>query len=165
MLQEDSQKAAKRVGALFFLATPHHDANTTVKKIILACTPTRQTSGALGPLQATNDEFMDIRKGVQLWSFYETLETELDRESAIIVLEKADAVIGGTSLCMFQWKCVQGAADTSNEHIREMPSNHRDIGKFDKPDDEAYWSIRDAIVGEVRKVLVERTYCCITSIH
>ena len=68
---------------------------------MLASTPTRPISAAVGQLQATNDEFMEKCKEVQLWSFYETLETELDREPAIIVLEKEYAVIGSTSVCLF----------------------------------------------------------------
>ena len=47
----------------------------------------------MGQMQATNDDFADLQSEVQLWSFYESLKTELDDLSAL-VLERASAIIG-----------------------------------------------------------------------
>ncbi len=93
---KDDDKAAKRIRALFFLATPHQNASATDlhQKIILAFTrPRNKTSRSLGQMQVTNENFAELQSEISLWSFYETIGTELDDTTAL-VLEKAYAILG-----------------------------------------------------------------------
>ena len=98
-LQENNEdhKLPKRVRALFFLATPHQNASAPDlhRRIILACTNPRNLRNTqdMGQMQTTNDEFTELQSEILLWSFYESLESELNGTSAL-VLEKASAVIG-----------------------------------------------------------------------
>ena len=105
-LQENKEehKVAKRIRALFFLATPHQDASAPElqRRIILACTRPQnlqETTGSsryMGQMQMTNNDFAniaDLKSEMLLWSFYEGIKTELDDTTAF-VLEKASAVIG-----------------------------------------------------------------------
>jgi len=74
-----------------------------------------------------NDEFRHYSKGLELFSFYETVETSLGISSALVV-SKESATLG-----------------YPNEQSALLNATHRSICKFDSPLDPNYVSLRNVL--------------------
>jgi hypothetical protein len=88
---------SKRIRALFFLATPQKGADSIqmLDNIRHASASMNSVSGALDSqsetdsIQSINDDFRRCCGGIQLWSFYETLDTVLGNTKAVIIDKKS----------------------------------------------------------------------------
>ena len=99
---ESTCDIGKRLHSIFFLATPHHGADSeqllrnmyqaSMQPVSSHEEDARIRTKHAESRQAINDEFRRNHSGLQVWSFYETKETRglgraflvVDRESAIL---------------------------------------------------------------------------------
>ena len=81
-----------------------------------------------------NDEFRHYSTGLNLRSFYETVETNLGLSSALIV-SKDSATLG-----------------YPNEQSALLNATHRNICKFDAPSDPNYVSLRNTLATITGKI-------------
>ncbi|KAH9906756.1 hypothetical protein F4778DRAFT_594863 [Xylariomycetidae sp. FL2044] len=134
-----------RIRCIVFLATPHRgsDYAATLNNILTL-------SGVLSPRQyitdltsgsssaeLINDEFGRYATELPIFSFYETLRMNLGISSSLVV-EKQSAVLGPG----FQ-----------RERAQYLNANHRDISKFDNPEDSNYVTLRNALAGAVQDIM------------
>ncbi len=99
--ESTAEGIAGRIQSLIFLATPHRgsDLSNLLNNILRASgvLSTRQYITDLGrnslSLQIINEEFRNYVDRVKLWSFYESLKTNLGLNSALIV-ERDSATLG-----------------------------------------------------------------------
>lgn len=131
-----------RFHSMFFLATPHRGADSahllgnllrlsvlhTSKDYIANLIP---NSGAN---QAINDEFRHAYAGIQLWSFFETVETSMG-----LIVTKDSAVLG-----------------LPGERVQLLNADHRNVCKFGDPSDNTYCTIRNALVSTIDSI--EKTW-------
>jgi hypothetical protein len=95
---------------MIFLGTPHRGADSAqMLNNILRASFSHGSKAYVndlapdsGALQAINDEFRHVHQGLQLWSFFETVPTNLGISNNLIV-QKDSAVMGekNTSRCSF----------------------------------------------------------------
>ncbi|KAK6852096.1 NACHT and WD domain protein [Apiospora arundinis] len=81
-----------------------------------------------------NDGFGKLARNLPIFSFYETLHMSMGISSGLIV-NKNSAILG---------------AGFNHERVQYINANHRDIVKFDSPDDPNYLTLKNAIVGAVQ---------------
>lgn len=89
---------ARRIRALFFLATPHKEADSqgVFENIQRASNPEKhiiQTPEPHLDLEEMREITDDFKRqiggaGIQLWSFYETLKTNLGTDAAIVLNQR-----------------------------------------------------------------------------
>jgi hypothetical protein len=138
--QDPSHQAlAKRFHTAYFLATPHRGSDSAqLLNNILRAYSSRPYVGDLernsGALQSINDEFRHYSGDLKLWSFYETLKTNIGVTSALIV-DKDSATLG-----------------YREERTMLINANHRGICKFDQPTDPNYKILRNALVSTVHSI-------------
>ncbi|KAI1196726.1 NACHT and WD domain protein [Nemania serpens] len=141
---------AERMRCIFFLATPHRGSEyaSILNRILKISGITGITSSreyineiSLGSISAQliNEDFGRYASTLQVYSFYETLETSLGLFSALIV-DKESAVLG---------------PGFRNEIARYMNANHRGICKFDSPEDPNYISLKNSLSSAVQNLLQE----------
>lgn len=117
---------------MFFLATPHRgsDQARTLSNILKVVYRQKPYVNELEPnsalLSSINDSFRHYAQDLQLWSFYETVQSSLPGSRAIIV-DKVSATLG-----------------YSNERIALLNADHRGMCKFDQPSDSNYKTLRNA---------------------
>lgn len=95
------QELAERIHSMYFLATPHRGADSaqTLSRILSSAVvnSARAFVDDLVPnstaLQAINDEFRHVSKGLRLWSFFEGIPTVAGPKKFLVV-EKDSAVMG-----------------------------------------------------------------------
>ncbi|KAH6684471.1 NACHT and WD domain protein [Halenospora varia] len=139
---------AKRIRCMFFLATPHRGSDyASVLNTVLAVSgifgisSSREyindiTKGSTSA-QLINEEFGRHAKDLQIYSFYETLPTRLGLSSSMIV-DRDSAVLGD---------------EFKNETARYINANHREICKFDGPEDPKYLSLKNSLASVVQDLL------------
>jgi hypothetical protein len=129
---------------MVFLATPHRgsDLATSLSNLLWSSVghspqeyinDIKRNSDAL---MIINDAFRHVARYVELWSFYETVETSIGPHKTLIV-KKDSAILG-----------------YSGEHVGSLRANHRGVCKFDKPSDPNYVVLRNClstIVDEIMK--------------
>ena len=130
---QEFDSLARRVQAIFFLATPHRGADLaqTLSKVLNIVSGSRPFVVDLQrnslATQSINDEFPQHCQGLQLHSFYETLATNYAVGKSIIV-DKDLATLG-----------------YSNERTEYLNANHRDICKYASSTDPNYLTVRNAL--------------------
>ncbi|KAI8954362.1 NACHT and WD domain protein [Xylaria longipes] len=144
------RQLAERIRCIFFLATPHKGSEyasvlNRILKIsgITGMTSSREyiselTQGSTSA-QIINGDFGRYASSLHIYSFYETLETNLGFSSSLIV-DKDSAVLG---------------PGFTNEIARYMNATHRGICKFDSPEDPNYLSLKNSLASAVHSVLQE----------
>ncbi|ERF71820.1 hypothetical protein EPUS_01735 [Endocarpon pusillum Z07020] len=138
---------AKRIRSIFFLATPHRGSDSAnLLNNIIRATGTMTTRPYVKDLsknslslQIINDEFRHFSEDVRLWSFYETMKTNIGLTSTLIV-ERDSSVLG-----------------YKDEMIYPMNANHREVCKFDSPTDPNYRTVRNALVLAVEDILQDNS--------
>ena len=90
-----------------------------------------------GSIASINDSFRHFAEDVQLWSFYETVPSNLVLTSAIIV-DKGSANLG-----------------YAKERTSLLNADHRGVCKFDLPTDPNYKTLRNAFVTTVDSILLD----------
>ncbi|KAI0016137.1 hypothetical protein F4780DRAFT_783496 [Xylariomycetidae sp. FL0641] len=134
------QSLARRVRAMFFLATPHQGAGVAeLLSRVLALAPgsrpfVNDLSPQSGMLQSINEEFPRYSQELQLFSFYETRPMYYGLGKGLIV-EKPNAVMNYT-----------------NERRTYLDANHRDVARFSTPAEPTYISVRNALATTVESL-------------
>jgi pimeloyl-ACP methyl ester carboxylesterase len=143
ILSRNVTELKDRIRAIFFLATPHRgsDYAAILNKVLnVSSMNARQyindlMTGSTSTL-LINDDFADCARELPIFSFFETLKTKMGFASGLIV-EKNSAVLG----------------DGFNERHQLINANHRDICKFDTPEEPNYVTIRNALSGAIQTIL------------
>lgn len=133
------QKLVGRFHSMFFLATPHRGADSAqLLRKLLIVTSNKAYVEDLAPgsmsTQLINDEFRNAYQGVQLWSFFETVSTNMG-----LIVDRESAVIG-----------------LPGERVQLMNADHRHVCKFDTRLDSNYCSLRNAFVASIESI--EKTW-------
>jgi hypothetical protein len=81
-----------------------------------------------------NDAFRHVIKNLDLWSFYETLETSIGLRSTIIV-KRDSAVLG-----------------YPGEHVGMIHADHRGVCKFKLPSDPNYLTVRNCFATIIDRI-------------
>jgi hypothetical protein len=142
ILSRDVMDLKDRICSIFFLATPHRgsDYAAILNNILTVSTSSRQyitdlMTGSTST-QLINADFAKCAHELPIFSFFETLRMNMGFTSCLIV-EKNSAVLG----------------NGFNERQQLINANHRDICKFDSPDDPNYVAIRNALSGAIQDIL------------
>ena len=136
---------ASRIHSLYFLATPHRgsDLTRTLTNILKVSYGQKAFVSELdrnsASIDSNNDSFRHYAEDLQLWSFYETLASNLVLTSAIIV-DKASATLG-----------------YAKERTSLLNADHRGVCKFDLPSDPNYKTLRNALITTIDTILSEST--------
>lgn len=134
---------ASRFHSMYFLATPHRGADLarTLGNILKVTYGQKQYVKELEPssglLFRINDSFRHHSEHLQLWSFYETLESSLIVSNALVV-DKASATMA-----------------YAHERIALLNADHRGVCKFDDPSDPNYKTLRNAFSTTVDSITSE----------
>ncbi|KAI4093207.1 MAG: hypothetical protein LQ344_003034 [Seirophora lacunosa] len=130
------KELASRFHSIYFLATPHRGADNAqllnrILKASVAFNAKDYVNDLIpnsGAIQAINDDFRHIFHDLQLWSFYETVKTNLGVSQGLIV-EKDSAALG-----------------LPQERVQLLNADHRHVCKFKDASDNNYLSLRNAFV-------------------
>lgn len=98
--EEGDQQLRNRIRSIFFLATPHRGSNlgsvlknivaiSRIPKPFLADVANKSISA-----QRINDDFVRYANDLSILSFYETLPMSIGGLSAVMVVDKASAILG-----------------------------------------------------------------------
>ena len=129
-----------RIHSLFFLATPHRGANlaTTLKNMLQISQNTKPFVTELQlnseAISSINDSFRHVADDLQLWSFYETLKTNLYMTRMIIV-DESSAVLG-----------------YPRERTFSLNSDHRGVCKFVHRNDPNYLILRNSFIESIDNI-------------
>ncbi|KAH8678438.1 hypothetical protein BX600DRAFT_493699 [Xylariales sp. PMI_506] len=140
----ESASLAERMRCMFFLATPHRGSESAklLNNILRASTllSSRQYITDIfknsPALQLINDEFREFANRIQLWSFYETLKTRVSATSSVMIVERDSAVLG-----------------YPGENFQLLNANHRDVCKYDSPEDPNYVTLRNSLARAIEELL------------
>lgn len=146
--QDMHRDISNRIKCIIFLATPHRgsDYAATLNTILKVSGITGMASSrdyindlAKGSAssQAINEEFTRYAGDLNIYSFYETLPTSLGVSSSLIV-NRESAVLG---------------PGFRKEVARYLNANHRDICKFDSPEDPNYLTLKNSLTFVVQELL------------
>jgi WD40 repeat protein/pimeloyl-ACP methyl ester carboxylesterase len=147
LAQQEARGISDRIKCMFFLGTPHRgsDSASLLNNLLSASgvLSARQYVTDLGrnslSLQIINDEFKKYANDVEIWSFYESVKTSLGLKSAIIV-ERDSAILGYES-----------------ERSQPLNADHRNLCKFESPEESNFVTVRNALVTAVEHVLQDVT--------
>lgn len=135
--KDEFASTARRIQAVFFLATPHRGADLAqlVTKILNITSGPRPFVTDLHrnslATQSINDEFPQYSQDLQLFSFYETLPTNYAIGKSLIV-DKDLATLGYV-----------------NERTAYLNANHRDVCKYADQSDPNYKTVRNAMASTI----------------
>ena len=125
----------KSIASIIFLSTPHRGANlaAVLHNILEVTFASKQyvtdLKGYSSMLEALNEEFRHIAPKLQIFSFYETMETAISRTLIKkMVLNKESSVLGH-------------AGEVSNFLV----ADHHDVCKFSDQEDPNYVTIRNLL--------------------
>lgn len=146
--QDMHRDISNRIKCMIFLATPHRgsDYAATLNTILRVSGITGMASSrdyindlAKGSAssQAINEEFTRYAGDLNIYSFYETLPTSLGVSSSLIV-NRESAVLG---------------PGFRKEVARYLNANHREICKFDSPEDPNYLTLKNSLTFVVQELL------------
>jgi WD40 repeat protein len=134
---EEMKPLARRVCAIFFLATPHQGADLaqTLSRILQVVSGTRAFVQDLFPgspaLASINEEFPQLCRELQLFSFYENKPMNYVFGRGLIV-DKSSAVMNYV-----------------NERKMYLNANHRDVARFASPNDPSFLAIRNSLAAYI----------------
>ena len=134
------QDIASRFHTLYFLATPHRGSDwaRTLTNIIKVSAGPKAYLNDLEPnsvlISSINETFRHYAQDLQLWSFYETLQSNLILYNSMVV-DKSSATLG-----------------YPHERIALLNADHRGVCKFDRPSDPNYRTIRNAFSTTVESI-------------
>ncbi|RFU23947.1 hypothetical protein B7463_g12392, partial [Scytalidium lignicola] len=138
------QQLGGRIHSLYFLATPHQGSESSqLVQTLISISPfhgekpfVQDLKPTSAMIQLINSEFPRYSQDVQLFSFYETLETWAG-SSRMIVSQKS-ATLGYV-----------------NEQRMPLNKNHRGVCKFEKPTDRDFITLRNTLSQTVDSILRE----------
>jgi hypothetical protein len=140
------QEVADRFDTIVFLATPHRGSDlaqslNNLLRSSIAHSPKHYIANLernSEALQVINDSFRHVANNLELWSFYETLETAIGPRGALIV-KRDSAVLG-----------------YPGEHVEMINANHRGVCKYQQPSDPNYLKIRNCFATIVDRISKKR---------
>ena len=141
------ESIAQRTAAVIFLATPHRgsDLAKVLSKILSLSGGPRPFLNDLHrnslATQSTNEEFSGYSQELKLFSFYETIETNLGLSKALIV-DKDSATLG-----LF------------NERTVLLNANHRNVCKFNSQEDSNYQTLRNSLASLINAISTRTRSC------
>lgn len=130
-----------RIHTIYFLATPHRGSDlaktlTSILKVTYGPKPfVNDLEKNSGLIHSINDTFRHYHNEVQLWSFYETLKSNIVMGD-VMVVDRNSATLG-----------------YSNERTALLNANHRNVVKFDLPSDSNYKTLRNAFSNTVDSII------------
>ena len=130
----EAPELANRIKSIVFLATPHRgsDSADLLHSILdVAGQDKRYVNDLMRTspsLQLINDEFRHVADNVRLWSFFEERKMRMGF--------KPEFVVGRDSATL----------GYKGERIFSLDANHREICKFESPEDENYAILRNTLV-------------------
>ncbi|KAI0205358.1 hypothetical protein F4808DRAFT_411405 [Astrocystis sublimbata] len=133
---QEYQQLVSNIKSIVFLATPHRGTslaktlNRILSSSVFGHTPkdyVNELARNSLALDEINDTFRHHASKLRLFSFYETLGTQIGLMN-VMILEKQSALLG-----------------YENETTKPLNANHHDVCKFTSSDDPNYRSIRDAL--------------------
>ena len=128
---------------MYFLATPHRgsDLARTLTNILRVSWGQKPFVNDLEPnsgmISGINETFRHYAQDLQLWSFYETLQSNLIVYNAMVV-DKSSATLG-----------------YAHERIALLNADHRGVCKFERPSDPNYKTVRNAFNTTVDTIITE----------
>lgn len=128
---------ARRIQAIFFLATPHRGADLAqlLSRILSITFGQRPFVTDLHRnsrvIQSINEEFPQFSQDLQLFSFYETIPTSYG-VGKVLVVDKDSAVL-----------------NYANERTAYLDANHRDVCKYADLNDPNFKTVRNALASTV----------------
>lgn len=136
------QDIASRIDSIFFLGTPHNGSESAkLAELLVALSPFHGDKPYVKDLKPTsvmiqtiNNDFPRYSKNLQLFSFYETLETWAGTSKMIV--SRDSAVMG-----------------YDNEKRISMNKNHRGVCKFDRPTDPDFVILRNTLCRTIDKIV------------
>lgn len=146
LAEKENKPLARRVRAIYFLATPHRgsDSAKLLRNVIQVASSapafvTDLVRGS-GALQSINDEFRQYSADIELWSFYETQKLRASGLSTLIV-DPESATLG-------------------YREEKQMPMNadHRSICKFETLSDPNYIIIRNSLISTIKNIATTGAY-------
>ncbi|KAL8895234.1 MAG: hypothetical protein Q9192_003767 [Flavoplaca navasiana] len=143
--KEDFVSTARRIQAIFFLATPHRGADLAqlLTKILNIASGQRPFVADLHrnslATQSINDEFPQYSQDLQLFSFYETLPTSFGVGKSLVV-DKDLAILNYV-----------------NERTAYLNANHRDVCKYANQSDPNYKTVRNALASTINSFRTRQT--------
>ncbi|TGJ81284.1 hypothetical protein E0Z10_g7485 [Xylaria hypoxylon] len=135
-LNQEYRQLMSSIKSVLFLGTPHRgtDLAETLNRVLSSSvfghgskeyvTELTRNSTTIDEL---NESFRHHASKLQIFSFYETLGTQIGPVN-IMILEKQSSLLG-----------------YENETAKPLNANHHDVCKFTGPDDSNYRSVRDAL--------------------
>ncbi|KAB5572683.1 NACHT and WD domain protein [Coniochaeta sp. 2T2.1] len=176
---DDNRDIAERIKCLFFLATPHRgsDFAALLNRILKVSSVTGMASSreyvndikaGSTSSQIINEDFGKYAENLLIYSFYETLPTNLGVTSALVV-DKNSAVLGESSVVILtsysrilkryayptDMKTYAPATGIGykNERVQYLNANHRDICKFTSLEDSNYVTLKNCLATAVDSLL------------
>ncbi|KAL8890838.1 MAG: hypothetical protein Q9215_002064 [Flavoplaca cf. flavocitrina] len=143
--KEGFASTARRIQAIFFLATPHRGADLAqlLTKILNVASGQRPFVADLHrnslATQSINDEFPQYSQDLQLFSFYETLPTSYGVGKSLVV-DKDLAILNYV-----------------NERTAYLNANHRDVCKYANQSDPNYKTVRNALASTIDSFRTRQT--------
>ncbi|MCJ1251592.1 hypothetical protein MMC30_008827 [Trapelia coarctata] len=137
------QDLVPRFHSIYFLATPHRgsDLARVLTNILRVSWGQKPFVNDLEPnssiISGINETFRHFAQDLQLWSFYETLQSNLIVYNAMVV-DKSSATLG-----------------YAHERIALLNADHRGVCKFERPSDPNYKTIRNALSTTVDTIVNE----------
>ena len=135
---------AHRFHTMFFIATPHRGADSAqmLSNLLRAAsfgsqpylTDLRKNSTSI---ETINDEFRHVYDQLRIYSFYETVPTNLGINTTLIV-EKDSAILG-----------------YARERTAYINADHRGVCKFDTPEDPNFLILRNAFVSTIDDIMAD----------
>ncbi|KAK8022596.1 hypothetical protein PG993_013363 [Apiospora rasikravindrae] len=149
VLANDVPSLKHRIRCIFFLGTPHRGSDyAALLNTVLAMSGIMSSRDYIRDLTSgstsaglINDDFGKVARDLPIFSFYETLHMSMGISSGLIV-SKASAILG---------------SGFNDERVQYINANHRDICKFDSPEDPNYLTLKNAIVSAVQDLTQNET--------
>ncbi|OIW26368.1 hypothetical protein CONLIGDRAFT_470157 [Coniochaeta ligniaria NRRL 30616] len=140
------QTISRRIQCIYFLGTPHRGA-ALARLVKLLCQKgvyrSKAFVGELVPGSASlghiNDEFRILCGNIDLWSFFEGVETSAGPMSMLVV-DKKSAVLG-----------------LPGEHVQYIEADHRHICKFDSQTNPNYLTLQRCFLTTIEKLKIKDT--------
>lgn len=142
----DLKSLTSRIHSLYFLATPHRGSEWgQLAKVLLNILKASNGSKPFATeldcnsesIASINDSFRHFVDDIRLWSFYETIPSNLMFTKAIIV-NKASATLG-----------------YAKERSSLLNANHHSICKFDQETNPNYQALRNAFITTIDSISSE----------
>ncbi|KAL9597144.1 MAG: hypothetical protein Q9179_004364 [Wetmoreana sp. 5 TL-2023] len=139
---EHYKALVRSIYAILFLSTPHRGSNLAeiLNRILVASFQSARnfvtdlSRGSMA-LEEINEQFRHIAPRLSIWSFYETLPTQIGPRK-MMVLEKDSAILG-----------------YSDEISRPLYADHHGVCKYSSPEDANYVSVRNALGSLVEEIV------------